>query len=218
MIRRLWVPGAVLLLSFLVLTPRPAAAPIIGQMRVALLVDSSSNMASMLTPFRAALLAFLDGLPGTADTLEPELTMITTGGQLRVRVPATTNRATLRTAMAGFAPDGGGNSFLETMLETDKRFLKSSERRPIFVVMMADSNSNRGEPRIDDYNLFAKDFLQRGGRAHAILIRGPNPGINSDILAHLTGNTGGYYDQLAVPNALPNRMKYIAAMVSADQP
>ena len=58
-----------------------------GQMRIVLLVDSSSAVAPMLTPFRAGLNGFLDDLQG-----EPEVTIISTGGQLRVRIPPTTDR------------------------------------------------------------------------------------------------------------------------------
>ncbi len=126
--------------------------------------------------------------------------------------------ATLKQAAAAFASDGGANSFVDTMLETDKRFLKTSERRPIFVFMMTDNSVYRGEPRIDEYNAFLVDFMRRGGRAHAIVIAGRNSGIYTDILVNITGNTGGYYDSLMVANALPDKMKYVAAMVAADQP
>ncbi len=163
------VPRALLAIAGLLLLRAAglAAAPNIGPLRVALIVDSSSAVAPMLNPFRAALQSFLDNLPGTPDTLEPEVTMISTGGQLRVRVPSTTDRLRLKQAAAAFASDGGANSFVDTMLETDKRFLKTSERRPIFVFMMTDNSVYRGEPRIDEYNAFLVDFMRRGGRAHA---------------------------------------------------
>ena len=191
-----------------------AAAPAIGPLRIVLLVDSSSAVSSQLTSFRAGLAAFLDALPG-----DPEIAFITTGGQMRIRVPPTSDRAKLRSAAAGFASDGGANSLLETLLESDQRFLKNTpDRRPTFVILTTDNNSSRGDERIDAYNLFMKDFVQRSGRAHAIVVRGINSGTTTEILTNLTGNTGGFYDALAVPNALPERMRALAEMVAADMP
>ncbi len=191
-----------------------AAAPAIGPLRIVLLVDSSSAVSGMLTSFRAGLGAFLDALPG-----DPEIAFITTGGQMRIRVPPTTDRTKLRSAAAGFAADGGANSLLDTLLESDQRFLKNTpDRRPIFVIVTTDNNSSRGDERIDAYNLFMKDFVQRSGRAHAIVVHGVNSGPTTDIMMNLTGNTGGFYDALAVANALPERLRALAAMVAADMP
>ena len=52
---------------------------------------------------------------------------------------ARASHARLRKAAAGFASDGGANSFLDTLLESDKRFLKAGgECRPVFVVVSTD--------------------------------------------------------------------------------
>ena len=59
-------------------------------------------------------------------------------------------------------------------------------------------------------------FLRRGGRAHGIVVHGINSGITTEVLMNLTNNTGGFYDSLAVANALPDRMKVLASMVAAD--
>jgi von Willebrand factor type A domain len=185
-----------------------AAAPL----RVVLLVDSSSAVSSMLTQFRGGLTAFIEALPE-----DIEVALISTGGQLRIRVPPTTDRERLRKAAAGFASDGGANSFLETMLESDKRFLKpAADRRPVFVVVTTDSEP-RSEPRIDDYNTFMNDFLRRGGRAHAVVIRGSTMGLASRILENLTSNTSGVMEVMVIPNGLSEKMKGIAAQVGAAQ-
>lgn len=183
-----------------------------GPLRIVMLVDSSGTVAQMLPQFRAAMNAFLDALPGS-----PEIALITTGGQIRIRVPPTTDRDKLHKAMNAFAADGGGNSFLETMLEADKRFLvNAGERRPVFVIIMTDGTMSRGDVRVDQYNDWVGTFLRRGGRAHGIVIRGINSGITTELLMNLTSNTGGFYDSLAVANALADRMKVMATMVAAD--
>src|SRR6478735_1248760 len=89
--------------------PLHAADPI----RVVLLVDSSTNMSTMITNFRAGLTAFLEAIPD-----DVEVALISTGGQLRVRVPPTTDRQRLLEAAGRFASDGGANSLLDTLLES----------------------------------------------------------------------------------------------------
>jgi Mg-chelatase subunit ChlD len=183
-----------------------------GPLRIVMLVDSSGTVAQMLPQFRAGMTAFLDALPGS-----PEIALITTGGQIRIRVPPTTDREKLHKAINSFAADGGGNSFLDTMLEADRRFLvNSGERRPVFVIMMTDGTVSRGDARVDQYNDWVGTFLRRGGRAHGIVVRGINSGITTELLMNLTSNTGGFYDSLAVANALADRMKVLASMVAAD--
>jgi tight adherence protein B len=183
-----------------------------GPLRIVLLVDSSGTVAQMLPQFRAGMTAFLDALPGS-----PEIALITTGGQIRIRVPPTTDREKLHKAINSFAADGGGNSFLDTLLEADRRFLvNSGDRRPVFVIMMTDGTMSRGDARVDQYNDWVSTFLRRGGRAHGIVVRGINSGITTEVLMNLTNNTGGFYDSLAVANALPDRMKVLASMVAAD--
>jgi hypothetical protein len=195
-------------LVVLLAVPLRAADPL----RVVLLVDSSTNMSTMLTEFRAGLTAFIEAIPD-----DVEVAFISTGGQLRVRVPPTTDRQRLLDAAARFASDGGANSFLDTLLESDRRFLKpAANRRPLFVVLTTDQPA-LGEPPISRYNDFMRDFVRRRGRAHGVVIRSTQMGLASEILENLTTNTDGLYDILAVGNSLPTRMKAIAAEVAAEQ-
>lgn len=182
-----------------------------GQLRIVMLVDSSTTVSQMVPQFRAGMRAFLDELPGT-----PEIALISTGGQIRIRVPPTTDRERLHKAFNSFAADGGGNSFLETLLEADQRFLVNSGRRPVFVAMMTDGTEARGDARVDRYNDWLELFLARDGRAHGVVVSGARHGFTSELLMNLTKNTGGFYEALTVPNALPDRMKVLAAMVAAD--
>ena len=104
--------------------PLHAADPL----RVVLLVDSSTSMSAMLTEFRSGIGTFIQELPE-----DVEVALISTGGQLRIRVPPTSDRKKLLDAAARFASDGGANSLLDTLLESDRRFLKpASDRRPLF--------------------------------------------------------------------------------------
>lgn len=184
-----------------------------GPMRIVLLVDSSVTVSPMLTPFRAALNGFLDALPG-----EPEIAIISTGGQLRIRAAPTSDRSKLHAAASAFTADGGGNMLLDTLLEADRRFLKpAADRRSILVILTTDGGTTPVDVRIDAYNRFMDDFQKRGGRAHAIVVRGVNSGVVSQITENITQNTGGYYETVTVATAVPRLMKTLADHVAADQ-
>lgn len=203
-----WVVAAVAgIAAFNLEATLSAADPI----RVVLLVDSSTSMNTMLTEFRSGITTFLDNVPD-----DVEVALISTGGQLRIRVPPTTDRQRLRQAAASFASDGGANSFLDTLLESDQRLLKPArDRRPVIVAITTDQPS-RGEPNIDQYNSFMRDFVRRRGHAHGVVIRGGQMGLASEILDNLTRNTEGLYDVLSVGNSLAARMKEIAEQVAAE--
>ena len=185
-----------------------------GQMRIVLLVDSSAAIAPMTTQFRAGLAAFLDALPG-----EPEIAIISTGSQIRVRVQPTSDRTKLRAAATSFASDGGGNSLLDTLLEADQRFLKNTaDRRSVFVILTADSGGTGTvtPARINVYNRFMDDFIARGGRAHAVVVGSVNRGVTTQIAENIARNTGGFYDSIVIANAVPKLMTTLAEYVAAD--
>jgi Mg-chelatase subunit ChlD len=182
-------------------------------MRIVLLVDSSAAATPMISHFRTALSTFLESLPG-----DPEIMIVSTGSQPRIRVAPTSDRAPLRSEAARFATDGGGNALLDALLESDRRFLKSEpKRRPIFVILTTDAASELGEARLNAYNAFVNDFVARGGRGHAIIVRGVRSGVNSQIAENLAQNTGGYCETVLIANAVPTIMKTLTEYVAAYQ-
>ena len=181
-------------------------------MRIVLLVDSSTPVGPMMNNFRTALNAFIDELPETE-----EVAFISSGGQIRVRTPPSTDRAKLRTEVARFASEGGANAFLDTMLEADKRFLKPATGQwPAFVIVTTDNGEGRREPNIDDYNKFMNDFLARGGNAHAVIMEGTRFGPVTDLTHNLVQNTDGMYTQLVADSGLPERLVNIARRLAND--
>lgn len=183
-----------------------------GQMRIVLLVDSSSATSPILNEFRAGMNGFLDALPEA-----PEIAIISTGSQIRIRVEPTSDRLKLRAAAARFASDGGGNTLLDTLLEADRRFLRDVvDRRSVIVILTTDAGATLNDGRIDVYNRFVEDFLSRGGRAHAIVVGGLNRGVTTQIAENLALNTGGFYETVLVATAVPKLMKTLAAYVAAD--
>lgn len=182
-------------------------------MRVILLVDSTNAVAQNITQFRSGLQAFYDGLPPAL-----EVGFMTTGGQLKIRVPPGTDRQKLRSEFQLFSAESGGNAIIESLLEADTRFLKNApDRWPVFVLVTNDTGASRGEAPIDRYNRFMNDYLLRGGSAHAVVIGGTQTGIISDIVSNLVTNAGGILETMTISNALPDKMKALAARLAADQ-
>jgi len=181
-------------------------------LRVVLIVDSSTNMSTMLNEFRAGLHSFIDNLPD-----DVELALISTGGQIRIRLAPTSDKEKMQQAISRFASDGGANSLIDTLVESDRRFLKpAADRRPLFVLLTTDQPL-LGEPTLYAYNAFVKDFVRRRGRAHGIVIRGTNSGLISQVVENITGNTDGIFHVLVVGNSLAEHMKQVAEEVAAQQ-
>ena len=180
-------------------------------MRIVLLVDSSSAMSQMLNHFRAALNTFFNTLPP-----EHEVVFITSGGQIRIRAQPTTDRAALKTAAGRFSSDGGANSFVETLLESDRRFLRPVPQWPVFVILTTDNGDSRTDPRINEYNAFMESFLQRGGSAHGIVIKGANSAHIADIAENLIQNTGGIHNVMNQSTAVEAQLKAIAERLASD--
>ena len=181
-------------------------------LRIILMVDSSTPTAPMMNNFRIALNGFVD-------MLAPEhlIGFITTGGQIRVRTQPSADRAQLKAEIARFASEGGANAFLETMIESDARFLKPAPTQwPVLVIVTTDNGDNRREPDVVRYNRFMNDFLNRGGAAHAVVIAGKQTGPVTDLAQNLVENTGGMYTTIVVDSALPERLKDIAGRLSDD--
>jgi hypothetical protein len=181
-------------------------------MRIVLMVDSSTATAAMMNSFRIALNAFVDRLPP-----EHEVAFITTGGQIRVRTQPSVDRTALRAEIGRFASEGGANAFLETMIESDARFLKAAPAEwPVFVIVTTDNGDTRREPDIARYNRFMNDFLNRGGTAHAVVLSGKQSGPVTDLAQNLVQNTGGIYVTIVVDNGLAERLKSIAERLADD--
>lgn len=199
--------------AFVLLLPFTASAQDLdAPARIVLLVDSSSSMSAWTNDFRAGLTAFIDELPGV-----DEVALVSTGGQLRVRVEPTTDRSRVREAAAGFFADGGANAFLDSLVEADERLLASApDMWPVFVILTTDSGQAREDQNLVRYNQFAKEFVERRGTAYAVVIAGSRTGIPTELSMNLTRNTRGFYESMSLANSLPAKMREVAALIYRD--
>lgn len=194
---------------------RPVSRAVLGgsPMRIALLVDTSDGMNTALNHIRAGLIAFLEAVPP-----EAEVVLISTGRQMRVRVPPTKDRKKLTDAAAGLFMDGGGTVLIDGLLETDERFIKKAEDRwPVFVIITSDGTEGSAGAHEKEFNQWALTIGSRGASVHALVLKAKGSGLPEIVASTLTQNAGGRYDFMNTTNALPEKMKTLGLQLAADQ-
>jgi hypothetical protein len=182
-------------------------------MRIALLLDTSDAAASALTHMRAGALAFLDALPP-----EDEVILVTTGRQMRVRVPPSTDRKKLKDTAAGLFTDGAGTVLMDGLLELDDRYYKKADDRwPVIVIVTSDGTESSTGSREKEFMKWSPLVGTRGITVHAFVMKTPKGSGTPEIVAeNLTHNSGGRYDVMNTTTALPEKMKALGEQLALD--
>lgn len=187
--------------------------------RVALVVDSSDELAPALDSrtsvqdMRAALTAFVNALPP-----EYELGLFTTGRQMRVRVPPTTDRTRLASEAKEFSGDGAGNTLLDSIREIDQRFMTRPEDRwPVWVIVTFDGPELSRNMPDDVYARIVQGFIARGVTIHAVALQNHGGTLPTEVAQNLTNNTGGLYiPMIGSSGALAEHMRNVAERIAQD--
>lgn len=180
--------------------------------RIAVLVDNSDASKPALTALRTGLHAFVDAIPS-----HDEILLVTTGRQLRIRVPPTNDHKKVKDAIGIIYPDDGSPSvLLNSLTETFNRFYKNvPDRWATFVIVTTDGpeNSNMNPKQFTEFLavLNARDVV-----LHGIRLAGRGLGVQSDATLTLVQNSGGHIDTLTVPNSLPEKMKSLGELIARD--
>src|SRR6185436_16354522 len=182
-------------------------------MRIALMLDTSDAAAPALTHMRAGAVAFLDALPP-----EDEVILITTGRQMRVRVPPTTDRKKLKDTAAGLFTDGAGTVLMDGLLEIDDRFFKKAEDRwPVIVLFTSDGTESSTGSREKEFMKWSPLVGTRGITVHALVYKTPRGSQMPEIVAeNLTTNSGGKFEKFNTPTSLPEKMKALGEQLALD--
>jgi hypothetical protein len=136
-------------------------------MRIALLVDTSVSAARVVPQIHAALRAFFDELDP-----QHEIVLITTGDQLQVRVPPTTDRERLK-AQSDLLFADGGNVLLSAIFESYNRFLRSGDYHPILLVMTVSGPGSQTWPKDQELDRLGKAMRSNGGAVHGLVMNLP---------------------------------------------
>ena len=189
------------------------AGPANDPMRIALMLDTSDAAGPALSHMRAGALAFLDALPP-----EDEVILITTGRQMRVRVPPTTDRKKLKDTAAGLFTDGAGTVLMDGLLEIDDRFFKKAgDRWPVIVIFTSDGTEASTGSREKEFMKWAPLLGPRGITAHAFVFKTPKgSGMPEIVSENLAQNSGGRYDVMNTTTALPEKMKALGEQLALD--
>ena len=206
--------GLVLLVTEALLRPAPTMAqPLDAPVRIVLIVDSSISIAPYVGEFRTALNAFIDTFP---EGYDDEIALVTTGGQLQVLVPPTTDRAKLKAAVARFGSEPGINTFVESLIDCERRFLKGTlDRWPVFVILTTDLVPT-DDPDLHGFNRLVKNLVARRGSAHGIVVRNLRTRLTSELTQHLVRSTRGVYESMTLTSSLADKMEDIADRIYAD--
>ena len=86
----------------------------------------------------------------------------------------------------------------------------------MFVILTTDTGDSRVDLRYRRLNEFLESFLQRGGSAHGIVIKGKSSGRIADIAENLIENTGGIHNVVNQSTAVEAQLKAIAERLASD--
>ncbi len=182
-------------------------------MRVALMVDTSDAASGAIQHIRTGVVSFLETLAP-----EQEVMLVTTGRQMRVRVPFTTDRKKLVSTAGGLFGDGGGTPLMDALMEVDQRFMsKADDRWPVFVIVTSDGSESSTGAQDKEFNRWVESLRYRAATVEGITIKTKgNGGLPEVIAMNASTNTGGHYDSLLVSNALPDKLKTLATRMNSD--
>jgi hypothetical protein len=180
--------------------------------RIALMADNSDAVTSALTPLRAGLQAFIDAIPP-----QHEIVLLTTGRQLRVRVPPSTDHKKLKDAVGLIYPDAGSPSvLLSGITETFNRFFRDVPDRWATMVIVTSDGPENSNMNPKQFNQLADALTARDMLIHGIVLSTRGLGMQADATITLAKNSGGHVDTLTVPNGLAERMKALGVLVAQD--
>ena len=195
------------------------------QSRIVFLVDSSDAISKVINPWRAGMQAFLDNAPAS-----DEITFVTMGRQLRIRVQPTMDRKKLKDEAGRVFSDGGGTVLLDALDEANDRLLvKAENRSPIIVILTTDGSETSTSVREEGFNKLLAALMARGAVVHAVVLGNggtgstgivgadsATAGLQGVIALNLTGNTGGHLDSVNGATALADKLKGIAQLIAAE--
>jgi hypothetical protein len=181
-------------------------------MRIALFVDTSDTTAQALNSIRAGLLDFLAALPP-----QHEVMLVSTGRQMRIRVPPTSDRKKLVDAAKGLFPDGGATPLMDALMEIDDRFMRKAEDRwPVFVIVSGDGAEGSSGANEKKFNDWARALPARGIAAHGVVLKVRSGGLPEIVTSNVVQNTGGHYDVMNTSNSLPAKLTAVAQQLARD--
>ncbi|HVZ21653.1 MAG TPA: hypothetical protein VG871_11350 [Vicinamibacterales bacterium] len=190
-----------------VLRVEPATTP----MLIALLVDNSSRSNNTIRDIRDAAAEFVKGVTGNG--MKNELAVITVAERPTILVDYTSDQMKLLKGSAIFTQPMSGAYMLDGIVESAQGMKKREPARPVIVAI-----ATNGPELSNRYHDQVIGAIKSVGAVFDVIMVGAPP---TDTLtnegreraysyAEGTDSTGGRYDNVLAPSALPARLKQVA--------
>ena len=180
-------------------------------LRMAIIVDNSEAVRDDLPQMRRALQQFLDALPPNH-----ELMLVTTGGQMNIRVPPTRDYLEILEGITEIHRQTlGGNAMIGTIEEIYDRYLRTVERRyPMMVILTSDANDVSQRITQRSLNALLQGLTRTGVIVNAVFLTSSGVGLVRNVVLEFVKRTGGAHESVVISTALPGRMKILASRVA----
>jgi hypothetical protein len=180
-------------------------------MRIAIIVDNSQPTSDLLPQIRRALQELLKALPPGH-----ELMLVTTGGQMNIRVQPTKDYLEILEATGEiFVSRGGGNALIGSVQEVYDRFFRTLERRwPVIIIISTDGADFSQRVTTKSVNELLQALKRKDVRVNATLLTSTGDGLVRSVTLAMIEQTGGFYESATIATALPSRTKALAGKIA----
>jgi VWFA-related protein len=178
-------------------------------MQIALLVDDSQAATNAVQPIREGLTDFVNALQGKG-----EIALITVGERPTSVVQYTPSAEALKNGINRIFPRRGAGAYLvEAISEASRGLQKRNATRPVIVALTTEGI----EFGSGHYEQVLRDLYASKATLHVIAVGSPAAGETEEmrnrnmIIAEGTDRTGGRRDQVLSGQAIPERLRQLAA-------
>lgn len=180
-------------------------------MRIAIVVDNSQTFVDGTPQIRRALQQFVNGLPPNH-----ELMLVTTGGQMNIRVQPTRDYLEILEAIQEITGmRQTGNAMVGSVQEIYDRYLRTVERRyPMIVILSGDGNDASQRITDKEVNALLNGLRKTGVLVNAVMLTSSGVGLVRSIVLEMVKRTGGAQESVIIATALSGRMKVMANRVA----
>jgi hypothetical protein len=180
-------------------------------MRIAIVVDNSDAFVDEMPQIRRALQQFVNALPSNH-----ELMLVTTGGQMNIRVQPTRDYLEIQEAIQEITRmRSAGNAMVGSVQEIYERYLRTAERRyPMVVILTRDGNDTSQRITDKGVNELLNGLTKTGVLVNGVLLSSSGVSLVRSIVLEMVKRTGGAHESVVIATALSGKMKLIAGRIA----
>lgn len=183
--------------------------------KVQLLIDNGVGMPSeSIGDLRTGVRGLLEALPPGI-----EVTVVTTAPQPRFLERATTDRQKLLDAVNRLAPDTGAGRFVESLFEATQRIERDKQQDASYTIVTVGTSSGDTNVRERDIQQTMERLQKYRPVVHVAILTQVGRSASAGVIQGEVGQaaaqqTGGRFENLAVPNRLATLLPEIGAQMS----